>query len=791
MMKLSNLLFVITLVITVVSCGGAEDRKVAYLEKAEKSLKAGDLEKARIELKNVLQIDPKDARAYFKLGNIFERQKEFRKSFGNYNKAAELDPDNSEYQAKIGRFYLVLVNDIEKATEKMDLVLSKDKNDINGLLLKAGVLARQDKIEEAKKVSTTLFENHPDNIENAMFLASFYLKEKEYIDAIRILEKSENLNPGNQQLLSKLVDVLFINKDYVRTEEIIKKMLDAHPDVFRNHLRLATFFQRINETDKAEEVLRAAISADEDALDRKLVLVEYINTTKGNDDAIKELESLISSNQQESSLPLALAKLQISMDNIDGATSTYTKIVEDFSEEAAGITARIQLARIFMQNKDVDSATAIIDEAAEISPNDADVNLVVAKISLYKKNYDKAIISLRTVVKDNPDNIEAYVLLAASHKAINEEEQAKEVINNAYENNRDNLKVLLPLAKYHLQNNNPDETEKVIDTYLRLDENNYEAQSIKASLLNKKKEYAEASEMAEKMISLYPDKENGYIQSIPALLADKKIDQAVSLLDQGYQKSKAIRIVKLSAELKVSAGKLDDAIAELNAIEQKDKDESVYLLLAKAYYANKDTEAAKKTLSLSIDQDETRIQSYNGLYSLYLSENNIQQAVSVLEKGFKANYGDIKLGVTLAANYEKTGNIEGAIDTYEAILTSNATNLVATNNLAALLAEHRTDSKSLDRAKELADKIKEAKQPVILDTVGWVYYKTGNYTDAITVLKSVVEAMPDIAVFNYHLGMAYYKSNDKDSAKAFLTKALAGKDDFSGRSEAEAVLKTL
>jgi len=301
MMKLSNLLFVITLVITVVSCGGAEDRKVAYLEKAEKSLKAGDLEKARIELKNVLQIDPKDARAYFKLGNIFERQKEFRKSFGNYNKAAELDPDNSEYQAKIGRFYLVLVNDIEKATEKMDLVLSKDKNDINGLLLKAGVLARQDKIEEAKKVSTTLFENHPDNIENAMFLASFYLKEKEYIDAIRILEKSENLNPGNQQLLSKLVDVLFINKDYVRTEEIIKKMLDAHPDVFRNHLRLATFFQRINETDKAEEVLRAAISADEDALDRKLVLVQFIKQIKGNDEAVKELEALISSNQKESS----------------------------------------------------------------------------------------------------------------------------------------------------------------------------------------------------------------------------------------------------------------------------------------------------------------------------------------------------------------------------------------------------------------------------------------------------------------------------------------------------------
>ena len=105
-MNIIKVLVVISLAYFVVACGGAEERKAAYMEKAEKSLNAGDLDKARIELKNVLQIDPKDAQAYFKLGNIFE-----------------LNPDNSEYQAKLGRFYLVLAGDIEKATEKMELIL--------------------------------------------------------------------------------------------------------------------------------------------------------------------------------------------------------------------------------------------------------------------------------------------------------------------------------------------------------------------------------------------------------------------------------------------------------------------------------------------------------------------------------------------------------------------------------------------------------------------------------------------------------------------------------------------
>ena len=113
-MNIIKTLVIISLAYFVVACGGAEERKAAYMEKAKKSLSAGDLDKARIELKNVLQIDPKDAQAYFQLGNIFDRKKEFTKAFSNYRKAAELNPENTEYQAKLGRYYLILAKHIEK-----------------------------------------------------------------------------------------------------------------------------------------------------------------------------------------------------------------------------------------------------------------------------------------------------------------------------------------------------------------------------------------------------------------------------------------------------------------------------------------------------------------------------------------------------------------------------------------------------------------------------------------------------------------------------------------------------
>ena len=56
------------------------------MQKAIASIEAGDLDKARIELKNVLQIDPKDGDAYYQLGNVFEQQQDYRKAYANYLK---------------------------------------------------------------------------------------------------------------------------------------------------------------------------------------------------------------------------------------------------------------------------------------------------------------------------------------------------------------------------------------------------------------------------------------------------------------------------------------------------------------------------------------------------------------------------------------------------------------------------------------------------------------------------------------------------------------------------------
>ena len=59
------------------------------------------------------------------------------------------------------------------------------------------------------------------------------------------------------------------------------------------------------------------------------------------------------------------------------------------------------------------------------------------------------------------------------------------------------------------------------------------------------------------------------------------------------------------------------------------------------------------------------------------------------------------------------------------------------------------------------------------------------------ILKGVVEKAPKVPVFQYHLGMAYFKQGNKAAAREHLTLATNGDYRYQGVEEARATLKSL
>lgn len=750
-------LLVALITITLLGCGGAEERKSVYLKKAKISLEKGEFDKARIELKNVLQIDPKDAQAHFQLAEIYDQKKEYQKAFRKFSKVIELDPDNLEAQARIGTYLLLLAGDTDKAIEKRDIILSRDNNNTSGLLLKAAILYRQNDVAGAKEITQEIFSSEPGFVRNAVFLSTLYMKDKKYEDAIDVLNACIKENPNDYSLVNILANVYLRIGEHDLAENAYMKILEKDPGVYANYLKLALFYKETGNFDKAENILRTAIDKNDEDVNRVVALIDIIQQAKGNQAAIAELKKFVSKKSDMGELRLSLAKLYMEETEHDEAEKVFIAAVSDFPDDLIGIKSRVYLASMYMKNRRIEDATDIIDDALKISPNDSEVNFIKAKLLLERKDYEGAIVTLRAVLKENPENVEAYLMLSLAHKESGEIGLADEVITQAHENNRANAKGLMQLARYHARNKSNQRLERVVDDYLSIDANNYEAMSFKSMLLNERKVFSEAFEYASRMVELYPTMPNGYIQSVPHLLAESRSNEAVVLLDDGYKKvTDKGGILEPLVSLHATQKNYDVAVTKIQtAIRENGDVADLYMLLAKVQVASGNVADARLSLNKSG------------------AKNDLEQSFGV------------------AQIYEGLGDYENAINEYEKAYVKYADNIVLINNLATLLVEHRKDDKSMMRAKELADKLMGLDQSIILDTVGWVYYKTGNYSEAAGILKSAVEKSPNEPVFNYHLGMALYGIGDKSASKVYLTRSLATNSNFHGREDAEVILEKL
>jgi len=139
---------------------------------------------------------------------------------------------------------------------------------------------------------------------------------------------------------------------------------------------------------------------------------------------------------------------------------------------------------------------------------------------------------------------------------------------------------------------------------------------------------------------------------------------------------------------------------------------------------------------------------------------------------------------------ERQQKLAEAQKRYEEILALDPEAAVAANNLAWIYAQGRG---SLDIALHLAQtaKVKLPEQPEVNDTLGWIYYKKGLSTLAISTFKESLASQPKNPTFLYHLGLAYAQNGEKEEARQSLERALKLGSDFSDADEARRVLKSI
>jgi tetratricopeptide (TPR) repeat protein len=158
------------------------------------------------------------------------------------------------------------------------------------------------------------------------------------------------------------------------------------------------------------------------------------------------------------------------------------------------------------------------------------------------------------------------------------------------------------------------------------------------------------------------------------------------------------------------------------------------------------------------------------LGQLYLTQGKLDEARKEFESLATRQSKPIAALTMSGIILQTQGNLEESRKRYLQVLAIDPRSAISANNLAWIQAEA---GENLDIALQLAQTAAAAapQLPDVADTVGWIYYKKKLPALAIPQFQRSIGLAPNVAVYHYHLGLAYLEAGDIERGRAALQKA--------------------
>lgn len=788
--------WIVLVALLVSGCGlSSEDRRDGFYDKGVAALAVGNLDDARLEVQNALRIDPKFAKGYVLMGDIFMGRKDWQRAYGGYAKAEELEPNLIPAKVGLGKIFF-LAGQLGAATEKVDQVLALDAANFDMRLVRALIQAREGATDRAVAALETLGTERPDVADVPLALADIRIKAGHPEEAVGVLEKSLARAPESLVLHSRLGALLVELRRPERAEEHFRKVAELSPDNSAAQLMLVRFYLDTAQPAKAKTVLDGLILAHPADGQYRLALGQLLLTEKDPDGAVNVLRQGIAAASPAYDLRLALAELLVSRGNREQAETELNQALELDPDHPRTVDIRLALARLYMGQGLLDRADEQIAEALDRDPQNPRALALRGKRLLRQARPQEAIAAFRQVLKLDPDQLEIAPLLARAHLAASEPKLARDVLREAIKSRPDHGPARRMLAELHVVDKDFAAAMAELETLATAHPEDMGIRFAQAGVAARMGDSDRAEALLLQARDAHLERPEAHVRLARFLANNGRRTEAAVALDQAEKLAPAsVEVVEARVGLLLADNSTGAALEYCDSL-LATHPSAPYLhdLKGRVLSVSGDSALAEQSFSRAIAADPKWLPPYYHIGELYLRQGRTEAGITKFEDAVRQRPVAIQPRFVLALLNQMNNRPAQARAHYEALLEIDPEFMPALNNLAYLLAEHAagaTGSEDLDRALTLARTVADEGSPEGLDTLGWVYFRRGDVDGAVTIFLEAWEKKRDVPVVAYHLAEAYAARGDLEQARGWIRAALEGTADFPERDRAEALAARL
>lgn len=782
----------ISLVLFAVSaCSGSKEEAAnKYLNNGIALFEDENHSKARVQLRNALQIDPKLASAYYYLALISEHEQNWKALFKNLTKVEQLDKTHIDARVKLG-YLMLLAKQFDTAIERADGILALDKDNADAYVIKASAFLGKDLYDVAMEYVGKALLFNGDPLEIATVEASILHKQGKSQQALDILtniidqeEKDLNLLLLRTEINTDLKDIGAIEADY-------RYMIKRYPDERAFHLKLVDLLRNSGRAAQAETDLELYLRRYPADTEVRLVMIQLVSI---NDQPRSDrlLDSYISADPKNSQLRFFRINRLMAMNNQADAMTELNYIVEGEFDDQQTFQATAMKAELKLSLGEENLALQLANTILEQDNHFEQALLVPARYYLVRQDIDAAVNDLRVVLRNNPESENALVMLANAYMNSGSTQLADDTFRKVLDINPGNVQAAVPVIKSLLEKDDTDRSERVIENALERSPDNTILLSILAQIKLSKKDIEGSEKIISRIESTGRNPAFSHYLSGRALQSQGKYQHAI----EAYQQALAINpdLNRALESMASSYRRLDKQSELLSYLkdfgERNVENVAVYSVMATLYRQSKDYQSAILALGSGLQRDPTWVQGYSALAGNHMTMGNVDLAIDAYQKGLKAVPDSGLLKMLLASVYEKTHAFDKAILLYEDVLLTNPDHHAVINNLASLLTDQFASSSNIKRAVALTERFADSEHPYFVDTYAWALVKSGLPEAAEPLFAKATTLAPSVAIFHYHRGiglkqqgmsvqakqafvLAQSKASAKDPLQVLISKELA------------------
>ena len=509
-----------------------------------------------------------------------------------------------------------------------------------------------------------------------------------------------------------------------QSQDILKRAIEQYEDIVKldpkntdGHILLGRLYRVDNQLVKAEQEFKAAAQLAPDN-EEAVSMLAYLYNDEGDSAKAAAIINQVPEAQRTSKLYATLGYSYEQQKNYSQAVAAYKKAVD---MDGDNLDAMRGLAQNLLNNNQPDAALEQFKQIADADPHDVHTLMSMAEIYRREGKFEQALDALKKADAEVQDSEEVPYNMAVIYQAEGRFDDAIQELQSL-------------LTK----------TEKANGDYNAQQRSNRSVFLERlGSIYRETGRTQQAIDTFRKMTALGDDAASrGYNEMVDTLREAKRWDEATKVAQEAVQKLPNDNDLKAAlAEQLADTGKPEQGVSMLKGmLKGNAQDRVVYIQLANLYSRLRRWPEAEEAIGKA-------------------------QAMSTrTEDKDTANF-------IAGSIFERQKKYPEAEEMFKKVIASDHNNAAALNYLGYMLVDHNT------RLEEALGYIRKAVQiepqnGAYLDSLGWAYFRLGNYSMAEENLRKAVDRMQNDPTVLEHMGDLMQKTDRLKLATVYWERAL-------------------